>query len=123
LELLVYPGVIASEGAYADDGDIDGVWLGQKCGSVRLAPRIQGSLAATGERVIVSVPHASGEVFNSVLLAIRFESLLEQGNLPGMIELMLHDTVEHVVVRVVGGFLAGNATIKARVGESGDCCD
>src|SRR5260370_26230144 len=46
--------------------------------------------------------------------------LLQNRDLPGMIELMLRDAVEHVIEIVP---LAGDAVPKPRVGQSGDSFD
>src|SRR4030088_3580511 len=49
--------------------------------------------------------------------------LLQQGNLPRMVKLVLHQSMQHVIERVVCAFLARNQFIEARVRESCDCVD
>jgi hypothetical protein len=43
--------------------------------------------------------------------------------LAGVIELVLHEAVEHVIEGVVSSLFAGDRVVEAGVGKSGDCGD
>src|SRR4029077_7480033 len=105
LKLLVDTGVVAAEGAHADYGDIHN------------AVRTQKGFSTAGCR---RVPIVSAMVTSRILgfrgSTLLQTGLLQEGDLAGMVQLMLRDPVQHEV-DVVG--FAGTPIWQARIRQGG----
>ena len=106
-KLVIDAGMVAPEGAYANDGNID-----RFCGYQVSGPRFQGSNA---QRKIRTQLHGWPKITDGTL------RLLEQCDLPRVIQLMLRDAAEHEIEVVIVLRLTRNALSQTRIRKRGDC--